>query len=641
MSGGWQIAALIIFLAVGIAACDSDGSALDEVSPDSTAHTAARAVPDWAADAVFYQIFPERFRNGDPSNDPTRESLEFPEKAPEDWALSAWTADWYARAPWEKEMGDDFYASVFHRRYGGDLQGVLDELDYLDRLGVNALYFNPLFWARSLHKYDGNTYHHIDPYFGPNPDGDFALMTNETSDPASWHWTAADSLFLTLIREAHARGLRIVMDGVFNHTGRDFFAFADLRKNQQASPYKDWYIVKHFDDPGTPDDEFEYEGRWGVDTLPVFADTEDGTDMQPGPKQYIFDATTRWMDPNGDGDPSDGIDGWRLDVANEVPVKFWKDWNARVRELNPEAYTVSEVWEDARKFVEDGGFSATMNYFGFAFPVKGYLIDDKMPPSVFAEALATRREEYDPARQYVLQNLIDSHDTPRLPTMIVNARSFDDYVKPEWYDYDRSERSSPKADPRFLIRAPDAREREIQRLVVLFQMTYVGAPMIYYGDEAGMWGADDPDDRMPMVWPDLSYDPQSHDPRGTERTPDPVAFDSTVFNFYRQAIHLRRASGALRHGDLRVLAADDTTHTLAFSRTFEEETVVVVLNRADTTRTVMIPTGGLPLDTGEGLAPIFTTTGVTGALSLLPATDTLRVLMPARTGAVFHRTGIE
>src|SRR5690606_33264835 len=127
-------------------------------------------VPDWAADAVFYQLFPERFRNGDPSNDPTRASLEFPvERVPGSWAVTPWTSDWYARAGWETARGEDFYEDgVFDRRYGGDLQGVIDQLDYLDSLGVNALYFNPVFYARSLHKYDGNSFHHIDPYFGPD-----------------------------------------------------------------------------------------------------------------------------------------------------------------------------------------------------------------------------------------------------------------------------------------------------------------------------------------------------------------------------------------------------------------------------------------------------------------------------------------
>jgi len=153
-------------------------------------------------------------------------------------------------------------------------------------LGINTIYFNPIFYARSLHKYDGASFHHIDPYFGPDPDGDLAMIADEDGlDPASWRWTAADRLFLRLLDEAHARGLRVIIDGVFNHTGRDFFAFKDLRENQQDSPYKDGYIVTKWDDPSTPEDEFDHEGWWGYKPLSVFADNEDGLDLHPGPRQ--------------------------------------------------------------------------------------------------------------------------------------------------------------------------------------------------------------------------------------------------------------------------------------------------------------------------------------------------------------------
>src|SRR5437868_78376 len=163
--------------------------------------------PAWAAEAVFYQIFPERFCSGDNNNDPTRDSLELPVSPEPSWQISRWTADWYSRDDWEKQRGPDFYKDgVFDRRYGGDLQGVLNKLDYLSDLGINAIYFNPLFYSRSLHKYDGNSYHHIDPYFGPDPDGDFRLMAKETADPKTWQWTAADKMFLELLKEAHNRG---------------------------------------------------------------------------------------------------------------------------------------------------------------------------------------------------------------------------------------------------------------------------------------------------------------------------------------------------------------------------------------------------------------------------------------------------
>ncbi|GAB5520058.1 MAG: glycoside hydrolase family 13 protein [Rhodothermales bacterium] len=578
-------------------------------------------VPDWAQDAVFYQLFPERFRNGDPSNDPTRASLEYVERAPADWAITPWTGDWYTQAPWEQTMGG-FYESVFHRRYGGDLQGVINQLDYLADLGITAIYFNPVFYARSLHKYDGNSFHHVDPYFGPDPEGDLALIAEETADPATWQWTAADRLFLDLLSEARARNIRVVIDGVWNHTGRDFFAFADLRERQADSPYADWYVVEQFDDPATSESEFAYEGWWGVETLPVFADTPDGHDLHPAPKQYIFDATARWMDPNGDGDPSDGIAGWRLDVAEEVPTGFWADWNAYVRELNPTAYTVAEVWEPASHFLDEGGFSATMNYHAFALPVKAFLIDEQITASRFAELLDEGRKAYDETRQTAQLNLIDSHDTDRVASMVVNAKA--SYRDPEWFDYDRdvSPRHSENYD--YKVRAPNAAERSVQRLVALMQFTYPGAPMLYYGTEAGMWGADDPDDRKPMVWADLAYADEATDPRGTPRTPDPIAFDADLFAFYEQLIAVRHEHAALRSAEVQWLLRDDEAQTLAFTRGTSDRTLTVVLNRSDAPQPIT-----LPIDAANIL---FST-------SDLPFTperigDTLHVTIPPRTGAI-------
>ncbi len=500
------------------------------------AASTSETVPAWAADAIFYQIFPERFCNGDKSNDPTRESLESPESVPKTWAITPWTSDWYARADWEKERGPNFFDNgVFDRRYGGDLQGVIDKLDYLSNLGINTIYLNPVFYARSLHKYDGSSFHHIDPNFGPDPAGDLKLMGQETNEPASWKWTAADKLFLELLRQAHGRKMRVIIDGVFNHTGRDFFAFADLRKRQAASPYKDWYIVQSWDDPATPQNEFRYKGWWGTDSLPEFANNAAGNDLVAGPKKYILDSTKRWMDPNGDGDPADGIDGWRLDVANEVPTGFWRDWHALARRINPQCYTVAEIWDDAPRFLADGRFSATMNYAAFAYPVKGFLIDQTLAPSGAARLLNERRQAFPRATQYAVQNLMDSHDTDRLASMIVNAGRRP-YSQPNRFDYDIG--VSPRYVSEYDVRKPNEGERRVQRLVALLQMTYVGAPMIYYGTEAGMWGADDPCDRQPMVWPELSYDAQQADPLGRKRSPDAVAFDEGLFNYYRAAIAL-------------------------------------------------------------------------------------------------------
>jgi len=422
----------------------------------------------------------------------------------------------------------------------------------------------------------------------------------------------------------------VIIDGVFNHTGRDFFAFTDLRKRQAASPYKDWYIVQSYDDPATPLDEFRYKGWWGTATLPEFANNAAGDDLQPGPKKYILDSTRRWMDPNGDGIPADGIDGWRLDVANEVPTGFWRDWHKLAREINPQCYTVAEIWDDARRFLDEGRFSATMNYFGFAFPVKGFLIDETLAPSGAARMLNEHRQGFPLATQYALQNLVDSHDTDRVASMIVNAGKRP-YSQPNRFDFDIG--VSPRYVPTYDIRKPNDHERRVQRLVSLLQMTFVGAPMIYYGTESGMWGADDPCDRMPMIWREFAYDTQESDPLARKREPDSLGFDEFIFGYYRAAIHLRSASLALRRGDLEFVKADDQAEFLGYRRSAATETLLVGLNR-----------GGAPyrwnvdLKPGQKVSRIFTGSGEDDQTKIDQNGTTAVVTVPAVDGVVLRVT---
>ena len=205
---------------------------------------------------------------------------------------------------------------------------MLEKLDYLQDLGITAIYFNPLNDSPSLRKYDVRHYRHIDRNFGPDPAGDSAIIDEETPiDPSFWQWTAADKLFLKLIDEVHMRGMRLIMDYSWNHTGIKFWAWEDLKKNQAKSRYKDWYEIISFDDPKTAEDEFRYEGWLGVKTLPELkkinvSNKKKGLvfegDLHPEVKTHIFNITRRWLDPNGDGDPSDGVDGFRLDVASHV-----------------------------------------------------------------------------------------------------------------------------------------------------------------------------------------------------------------------------------------------------------------------------------------------------------------------------------
>lgn len=500
------------------------------------------AVPTWAKDVVWYQIFPERFRNGDPTNDPTRESLELGNGVSDKWRTKSWGSDWFSRDEWEREFGGNFYTNaIFHRRYGGDLQGVMDKLDYLKDLGITALYLNPIFYANSLHKYDGNAHHHIDPYFGPNPKADLEQIARENAsaapyDPKTWKWTSADSLFLKLISEVKKRNMRIIIDGVWNHTGRGFYAFQDIQKNQAQSRFKDWYVVNRFDDPATAQNEFTYKAWENFSSLPEFARTPDGRDLAPAPKEYVWNVTRRWMDPNGDGNPEDGIDGWRLDVVPYMPLGFWNEWNVHVRSINPNAYTTAEIWTDASPtFVRGGNFSAVMNYWAFTLPVVDFFINGRGTAESFWNTLETRRNAYAPSVQAAMQNMMDSHDTERMASMIVNRPATSSQAL-----WQPAITRNAWGTPSYATRKPNTRERDIQKLIALFQMTYTGAPMLYYGTESGVWGGQDPDDRSPMNWQDIRFDPQAgtHSPAYI-RPADDMNFDSSLVEFYKQTHSLR------------------------------------------------------------------------------------------------------
>ena len=532
----------------------------------------------WARGMIWYQIFPERFHNGDPLNDPQASEVPNAHLQP-GWQPHPWTSDWYEFQTWEANKSSDFYEVVFERRYGGDLIGVIQKLDYLQELGIEGIYFNPVFEAPSLHKYDGSSFHHIDDNFGPDPSGDKARIAaaNESDDPTTWIWSSADSTFLQLINEVHQRGMKIVIDGVFNHTGTEFFAFQDVIKNQQDSRYAHWYDIVAWDDPATPQNEFDYKGWWGYKGLPELAEDEMG--FVPEARQYIMHITRRWMDPNGDGDPSDGIDGWRLDVANEVAIPFWQEWNALVKSINPAAITVAEIWSDASPWIEAGCFDGTMNY-QFAYPTINFFVDQKRVISgrEFAKRLKKVAQTYGQQTSHLLWNMLDSHDTDRLASMIINPDR----------NYDRNAR--PSANNDYDVRKPQEREIHIQKQIAVFQMSYLGAPIIYYGTEAGMWGADDPDDRKPMLWPELTYDEEiSHPVPGRSRPADVNVFNRDLFNFYRDLIQMRKTYPVLRHGDLQFIDAVLTKHTIGFRRTHEGQNMIAFFNNHDQSQAIKLP----------------------------------------------------
>ena len=539
----------------------------------SHATSAVEAPPDWAHDAIWYQIFPERFRNGDPSNDPTVESLAgtWPYFIPEGWRVSSWTGDWYQLQPWERD-GSGFYVHAQLRRFGGDLQGVIDKLDYLQELGVNALYLNPVFHSASLHKYGATQYHHIDPYFGPDPEGDLRLFETETpEDPSTWRWSAADRLFLRLINEAHRRDMRLIIDGVFNHVGIPFWAFQQARLEGSASEFATWFKIERFDDPVTPEDEFTYHGWAGVQDLPELA-LDQGA--PPSLETHLRAVVARWMDPNGDGDPEDGIDGWRLDVAAEVPLPFWRTFRKWAKEHNPDAFLTGEIWWDdyanhlyanARPWL-DQAFDGVMNYrFGDAVY---QFFNQPEPISVaeFADLLRGVEQDYGADRVGALMNLMGSHDTARIGSAVVNP-------------WARQDHKANVADhPEFDVRAPNPSEMDRWRQMVAFQFIAPGAPYVYYGDEVGMWGADDPDCRKPMLWDDLQYDQEVAHPSGRIRPKDAVKPNEELYRYYSEWAQFRRESVALRRGAARWTILDEDRRILGLERSWGTERALAVFN---------------------------------------------------------------
>jgi cyclomaltodextrinase / maltogenic alpha-amylase / neopullulanase len=559
------------------------------------------SVPRWSKEAIWYQIFVERFRNGDPGNDPTPADMagSFPEKLPDNWKITPWGHDWYSHEEWlDSVKVNGFYSKIQARRYGGDLQGVLDEMDYIQSLGVTAIYFNPLNDSPSLHKYDARNYTHVDRNFGPDPRGDILIIDSEIhDDPATWKWTSADKLFLKVIHEFHKRGIRVIMDYSWNHTGRVFWALDDIRENGKKSKFVDWYNITQYDDPETPADEFKYEG-WGGNNpyMPVFKKDIIPPDDKVMPfegnlhseslKHHIFDVTRRWLDPNGDGNPSDGVDGFRLDVSGEIPMGFWRDYRKVVRSVNAEAYLVGEIWWlewpdkllDPEVFLEGDQYDAIMNYrwyriargfFGQAVPV--------LTPSGFVSEIDRIDKGISNENLQAMMNVASSHDSPRLSTSLYN-KTMDKY------------NAKPSDNPDYKINRPDEQTRKEQILLLIHQFTFIGAPQIWNGEEVGMWGADDPDCRKPLIWSDIVYEDERADFNpGKSRPVDTLRPDTALLRFYKELCKMRKENPVLSYGALSFLLADDQKMVLAYDRKMDNNEIIVIFNRSDNSQSVKIP----------------------------------------------------
>lgn len=526
--------------------------------------------PEWARGLVWYQILPDRFMNADAANNPT--GTEIFDDPYVKWEVSPWEANWYNLTLPELLYSSSFYDNAFRRQYGGDIAGIISKLDYLKELGVEGILLNPIFESHSSHKFDIDSYHHIDRHLGPRVTADSVFLERENpNDPQSWYLTAADRAFVEMIHEIHKRGMKVIVDIHFAHVSVNFWAFRDVLKNQEKSAYASWFEVIEWDRPETPFiSEFKYKAMWNVEAFPQFR--QDTLGFVVGPKEYLYASTKRWMDPNNDGDASDGVDGWRVSLSQSVPSQFWNEWIRFVKAINPSALVIATGTSDP-KTQFDFRDSDTFGRF-----TTGAFINGFIEPSTLDRNLIHTRAVDDRTQDMIL-NRISDHETARMASMCVNnTLGFDD-------------EHSPRTNPAYHTRPPTQTERRLQQTILLFQFTYPGSPVIYYGDEAGMWGGDDPDSRKPMVWPEFSYESEHSSSVNGDETKYVVHFDSTVFQYYRQLIALRKELIALRVGEMKTLLLDDSMGLFGFLRQSGAQKVVVVFNTSRWTRecTISIP----------------------------------------------------
>ena len=499
-----------------------------------TVYDGCEQVPAWFGEGTCYQIFPDRFRRSripDPGGMVGGRSVH-----------AAWQE--------EPEYRPDARGEVRNRDFfGGDLKGVLEQLPYLQSLGVETLYFNPIFEAAENHRYGTADYEHVDPMLG------------------------CDADFSALCQAAHARGMRVILDGVFNHTGfvsryfnGDGFYPQPGAAQSQQSPYYPWFHFQHWPD--------RFDSWWGIYTLPAVNEGEDSY------RDYIIrgerSIVRRWLQA--------GADGWRLDVADELPDDFIRELHQAVRAADPNAVVIGEVWEDGstkiaygvrRRHILGGHCDGLMNY-----PFRNSLISFLLgaDAACFRDAMETLRENYPPFAFASAMNFLGTHDTPRILTLLGVGSDCRENTK-AW-----------RANFRM-----DAGQRALAlarlRLGALVLFAFPGAPTIYYGDEAGMEGFEDPFNRRTFPW-------------GAE--------DKALTAWYAALGQARKSLLPLRRGDLRWLRAEG--RVLAFSRTWEGETVIAAVNAGDAPE--QLPLDGAFRDrmSGERFPDTFPLPPLTGRL---------------------------
>lgn len=563
--------------------------------------------PEWSKNVIWYQIFVERFYNGDPSNDPKPENIRtasdfYP--IPDDWSVTPWTHNWYDQEAWAKKIGKNFYGTLQLRRFGGDLQGVLDKLDYLSDLEITAIYLNPINDAPSLHKYDARNYHHVDVNFGPDPEGDNRIIASENpADPSTWQWTSADKLFLKLVDEVHKRGMRIIVDYSWNHTGVEFWAWKDILKNQEKSPYKDWYEIISFDNLSTDTNEFNYKGWLNIRSLPeikkvnVIRERINGRpyegNINEGAKKHIFDVTKRWLAP--DGDITKGIDGYRLDVADQVPMGFWRDYRKFVKSINPEAYLVGEIWwekwpdklMDPVPYVSGDVFDAIMFYQLYR-PARSFFANTQIHINAkqLTDILNNQWSKLTVPYRYSMMNVSATHDSPRLLTCFYNSGK---------YKYN----AIPSNDSTYNTGKPDDETYKRVKLYLIHQFTNIGSPHIWNGDELGMWGADDPDCRKPLWWSEFKFEPETRtNLLKRKKVYDTIGFNNEHFSFYKKIIQIRKENPVLSNGEIEFIKSEG--NCLFYRRFNEMDEILVIFNLEDKQLDFKIPVNESYVDLMEG-----------------------------------------
>ena len=632
-------------------------------------------VPNWAKEAIWYNIFPDRFYNGNHYNDPI-----FNEFGPEafkpnilheqnfveeyKWEKSnnvishfdrnRWTSDFREQTIWEKlgEREID-YSLKYARMYGGDLQGIKEKIPYMKELGINAVWLNPVFFSYQNHKYGANDFRHISPDFGTiktsgsthsveinrnNKYGNKSYVDvlgnkattsselkllevnlkgenrgkngyGETEDPATWVWTESDLIMVDLIKEFHKNGIRVIFDGVFNHSSSEHWTFNMVLADGENSKYKDWYKFTDFGQhvPITDDmsDEQAFEtlianrkrtiyNAWGgFDSLPEF------NTFNQEYKEYIFNITRKWMcGPDGKESENwmedDGIDGWRLDVPNCLENQnFWNEWREVVKGSKKDSYITAELWGNASGDINGGNkFDTVMNY-EWLKTVIGFFINQsreggvryKLKAQDFFNELREKRTWYPYQALQASQNLNGSHDTDRLYSRIVNdviGRNLEEGKQLEkGYNGIRPDLASNN-HPNTTIdwRNSPIKPKDILKLISIFQMTYIGAPMLFYGDEVGMWGATDPYCRKPMLWKEFLYDNEKNPSHINQNEVYEQKVDSDLFEWYKKLIRIRLENKTLVYGKFREVFADNERDVIAYERVIEDQLIIVVINNS-------------------------------------------------------------